>query len=501
MTRRFRLSTLALALAASPFVGPRSASRVLAQTPGDRCRAAESAPACFRRALSVAESAFTRDDDVRLRATALGLFRDACRRNEADACFFAGSVVVTPDLKSTDEAISAKLADAFQLFRRGCTATVRPSGAACTSLAQGFEFGMNGNANADSAFIIYRRGCELGDPTACSRESALLEDRVEFGTGARAAAASLAERACRAGSPGGCSSLNYFIDARLRRMADSLRHTEAFRRAADSSMASARRACAARIWTGCNNLGAAFASGYVGPIVLDSMSYYYKRACDAESVSLVGGASVRLGSGWACQNLGVAAMQSSAHDTAGAMRRFDDGCRLFDKESCTRLAGVVYATNPHLSLLRARTACNEGYARGCSMSAYLLIQPNLEDDAEAVRLGRRACRLNDEYGCYIAGFTIQQKNLAGPTQALKYFRRGCELGEPRECAFVATTLERDLAYPDGAREYYRRACDLGAAGSCWETARSEKLRGNTEKEGEYRATACALDKSYCKRKG
>lgn len=523
-------------------ITPFATQTLRAQTPppAARCRTGESGSQCFRRALDVAEVAFanesaprratttTGQSQRRLQGDALSLLLDACRLKEAEACFFAGTVVATPDSGGTDASIEAKLNDAFKLFREGCDAPSNPSAGACNGLGEAYQFGYGtgGQPSFDSAYVAYRRGCALGSPTACAYQGRLSDGRAELGTGSMAAGMSLVEKGCRGGSPYGCSSIFYFFQDSLRRVPASLRNTPQFRADVKKANTGVRVACNAGLWVACNNVGATFDSPLFRQPNIDSALFYYRGACDAVSVVLPGIGTVSLGEGWSCKNLGERAADAELPDTSKAMAYLEQGCRLLESEACVRLASVGYASHtlpPHLALLRAVEACDEQYARGCSQASWFLTQNELQDVAAAIRFGGQACDANIGWGCNNAGIAAAKSDRVAV--AIKYYRRGCDLQYVYGCSNLGHLLNSTLQFSAGARVYLERACDLlssasvadqvNLADACWQAAQFAAKRGDGVNEGRYRSLACSYDKarvprdevaervegfSHCKRK-
>lgn len=486
------------------------------------CQPAESSDACFRRGLQLAEEAGnvrkgggnTRKADA-LELEALALLRSACTRDEGDACYFAGRLVAMPrgwtlDANATraeagDSAITASLAEAARLFRKGCYSERRPSAAACTGLGDSYTFGLGQAIQLDSAIKILERGCALKSDIACYRWASRLEEHPELGPQRRVLAYELAQKACASGSPTGCVNVAYVTDTALFNVSEAQLRTAAYQRKAQMVAQLDRDSCKKWIAIGCNNVGALFSNGRYGvpPGLtaaqrLDSARYYFTLACEGVPVRVVGRDTTRaLGHGFACRNLGNLLLSAIPPDTAAALVQYRRGCLLFEKRACAELALQEYMfhhDSADVALLRSVTACNEGLGLGCNYAAWLLRQPVFDEPAQSLVYFRRACDLDYGWSCYRLG---ELESTAA--RKAKYHRRACGLLDGNGCFGLASLLEKTFSQPDRALIFYERACVNYVANGCWEAKRIHRARNDLVNEGLDRARACRLDKTFCKK--
>jgi TPR repeat protein len=528
MTPRWKLGTLVLigAVVGQAFViDPRATAQARPVLP--TCQAAESADTCFRRGLQLAEESGNAQKtstnggraDAR-EAEALSLLRSACSRDEGDACYFAGRIVATPrewslDPKASgvgpaDSAITASLAEAAKLFRKGCYEAKRPSAAACTALGDGYTFGIGQPIQLDSAFKVLERGCNLNYEIACFRRAARLDPHPEYGPERRTLAYNLAQKACAGGSPTGCLNVAYVIDTAIARLPEAQHQTEAFQRKAQMVSRLYRESCRQWMAIACSNIGALFENGRYGippgltPAQrLDSARHYYTLACDGVPIRVAGRDTARaLGHGYACWDLGNLAVSAVPPDTAAALVQYRKGCLLFERLACAELALKEYMfhhDSAEVALLRAVTACNERLGAGCNYAGWLLREPAFNQTPQALNESlvyfRRACNLDYAWSCYRLGELEPVTS-----RRAKYYRRACGLQEAYGCNGLASLLETKFAEPDRAVVFYERACTGGMAKACWAAKGIRRTHDDLLNEGLDRTRACALDPQYCKKR-
>ena len=497
-----------------------------AQGPAGALDCRLSAETCFKKGLQLAESAgverkraaTTRKADA-LESQALSLFREACARQEGDACYFAGRLVATPrewplDRTATgvgpaDSAITSSLAEAARLFRKGCYGKTHPSAAACTALGDGYTFGIGQPIQLDSAFKVLERGCTLNYEIACFRRAARLDPHPEYGPERRTLAYNLAQKACAGGSPTGCLNVAYVIDTALARLPEAQQHTEAFQQRAKTVTRLYRESCRQWMAIACSNIGALFDNGRYGIPAglttaqrLDSARHYYRLACDGVPLRIAGRDTARaLGHGYACWNLGNLAISAVPPDTAAALVEYRKGCLLFERLACAELAlkeYMLHHDSADVALLRSVTACNEGLGAGCNYAGWLLREPAFGQTTQSLGQSlvyfRRACDLNYAWSCYRLG-----ELETTPSRRAKYYRRACELVEAYGCNGLASLLETTFAQPDRAVVFYERACTEGMARACWAAKGIRRARDDLLNEGLDRTRACGLDPQYCKK--
>ena len=486
------------------------------------CGSAESAEACFQRGLQLAEEsgndrkgAANAPKADTLESRALALFRSACSRDVADACYFAGRLVATPrewplDPNATgvgpaDSAITASLTEAARLFRQGCYTGKRPSAAACVALGDSYTFGLGQPIQLDSAFKLLERGCSLKYEISCFRWASRLDTHPEYGPGRRVIAYELAQKACAGGSPTGCLGVAYVIDTALSRVPESERTTDAFQKKAKMVSTLYRESCSKWIAIACSNIGALFENGRYGFPTglssaqrLDSARYYYNLACEGVPINAVGHDTTRaLGHGYACRNLGNLALSAVPPDTAAALVQYRKGCLLFERLACAELAlkeYMLHHDSADVALLRSVTACNEGLGAGCNYAGWLLREPAFNQPAQSLVYFRRACDLDYGWSCYRLG-----QLETDPSRKAKYFRRACDLLDGSGCFGLGSLLETSFSQQGRALIFYERACDNGLATGCWAAKGIHRAHDDVLNEGLDRSKACRLDKQYCKK--
>jgi TPR repeat protein len=200
-----------------------------------------------------------------------------------------------------------------------------------------------------------------------------------------------------------------------------------------------KRACEHGSSRGCNNWGAALATGTggIGRDVPRALALY-RQACFG-------------GEAKGCSNLAQAYSE-------GLVSLPKDPSQI---EALTREAGK----------LRDR-GCSAGKGWNCREKAIAI-----GNDPRARALFQKACDLDDPTACSAVGdaFERDAEPLERVTKeqnrarAAYYYRRGCDLGDPRGCESLARHFEMGVGAPLSskyARTYYRRACDGGRASAC-----------------------------------
>lgn len=506
--------------------------RAQRSAPLARCGPRERPEQCLRRAVdaatshtasrAAARSAARGGGPAELPPGLLPLLKDVCARGVGDGCYLAGRLLLTSESDAeaelvsllqdyaTDPRLLATQLHAADLFRAGCEpATGRASAAACWSAGDAFAFGMGPPTDpewstaaprfdADSAFAYYRRGCALGNATACSREAALIAERTELGPLRAEAAERRSAEACRRDSPSGCIQAAAYTLERVRRVPPT-RRTPAHRRESRAALAELRRTCRDGLLPACTRLGAAYADGTLG-VDADSSRHYYRLGCPGP-----GSAGGWLGHGAACRELAALALAGGRRDTAEALRLYETGCRLFDPAACVEQGRLAPRTGDAekdafdriaLFAIACVTARPSGAACRATGEAF---RRDLGDTVRAADFFRRACRLADAGGCLALG-VVEDSLRRRPGAALKPYRLACELGDGGGCAGLSRLL-RDV-YRDGGRadRLLERGCGVGHAPACWELALRRDELADEEEVARLRAAACRFDRGYCKRK-
>lgn len=445
-------------------------------------------------------------------AHVLQLLRTACWREHGDACYIAGRLTMAWGASSPESLLPA-LDSAAALFRHGCGQATRPSAAACNELAELFYYRTGGTDQRDSAMVYYARGCRLGNSTACFRWGARLIEYPELGrVGAQRELAAV-RAACVAGSTGGCVAEQYTLDTLLSHMPDSLHSSAAFRSMAQRSLELARAGCANGNSVACTNLGAAFGAGqYAVPQNRDSAIHYYGLACSGQNVRVSGtGRSTSavhvLGYGPACRILGQELRTSIADPTVAADSAdsaYARGCDItyMYTDACGSLALLRFQRAGDRAARRAAyvlamAACLGSDAVSCRYAGWMLLPQQLDDPAQALSYLHRACQMNDAWSCHLAGL-----NERTGIDSVKSLRRACDLQETTSCLALALFVRQRYGFEAQADTLELRACDLDNALGCWRAMlRYRSLDGADAemREGVYRAKACRLDRTYCKK--
>jgi TPR repeat protein len=475
------------------------------------CPRATSADACYQKGLELANEALSPPVDEPGVRKALEVLLGACERDVGDACYVAGRIAAadTAGLGGTapGDTAAQRVARAARdsvygraavLFAHGCYATDRASAAACNAL--GFTSSYAPEATRpDSALDHLERGCKLGNPTACVRASLLMDDWPAGMGPASTRPAELAERACTAGSPGGCMELARRTSARLAQA--PRRATRAFRAEGQTVRAHLRDACAHGLPPACTQLGATFLPG--DPVFsahADSAAFYLEMACSGAG-GLWGNKPPRLGDGVACGYRGemLLAGEPDPAAVAGALDWFRRGCELVESESCAELAhiGTHYQQIAlPLAQLRAVTACNEDSGYGCWVAGWLYGHEGVGDTVRVRQYFQRACALDYGFGCADLGLLLAEQGATA--DAFKYLRHACALRDGAGCRMYGDQLSW-MGTPERTPIFMVRGCALGDAEACWRAMEQARESQDPVREGEYRSRACRLNRTYCKR--
>jgi TPR repeat protein len=143
------------------------------------------------------------------------------------------------------------------------------------------------------------------------------------------------------------------------------------------------------------------------------------------------------------------------------------------------------------------TACLNGSGYGCD-NAGLQLSTLFVDSTSAGNYLYRSCQLGDPNGCNNLGVLKERSDSEGV--ALKYYRQACEASNSFGCNNLALRLEFGYHSPELAVGYYARACELRTLDSCRRAIAAFDKLGRFDEEARYRAIACQLFASECKRK-
>jgi len=463
-------------------------------------------------------------------STALSTLRSACHAGEPNACDLIGTLLSVPGVQKASERAGAsdsivpELVESVEWVRKACHSPVKAVGSACASLGDAYRFGIGIPINVDSAFTMYDRGCHLGEATACARVGIMLNDRAGPATESDQEILAHFDTACMRGSPYGCGRYARWTDVRMSNSGD--RHSPAARQEAARVLALWRDSCDKQEWLSCNNIGYAFETDIYFPKPnADSADYYFRAACAgirpySDSLILVDNEfvpsdSVWRGDGYACRNIGngyleAAPPRRAKPDTAKAVAFFRIGCFLFENRACARWAEYGFdlfksdsthpqALRPHYAFFQASVACRLDSPEGCNTAAWLLRQEKLRNLPLSVQLYAQACDLGYGWSCYQAG-NVDTRDLGHRENGVKWFRRACNRDIGEACEALAVLLEeRHAASDELTLPLHERACDLDQVDGCWNARRIHRDRRNEMEEGLYRAKACRLNASYCKK--
>ncbi|MGI8619329.1 MAG: hypothetical protein ACR2L6_09620 [Gemmatimonadaceae bacterium] len=447
------------------------------------------------------------------------LFRAACDGGFGDACYFAAEF-------THDYSLAA------DLHERGCY-TQRPSGAACAGAGDVHSLGMGRPRNADSAFVLYRRGCAMDraggrvDHTACyvagrantmtSLPSVVRESLAD----------SLLSIACREGrgSPRGCIDLASSLQRYWEQNQEGRFHSTRYQRDAKRIWAILQGGCSRAFMESCARVGRLFETGsFTRESNADSARHYYELACYGGGDRPARGKAPAASSAVGCQMLGdLLLARGTATDSAAALEHYRLGCDQLSAASCVLHAVHTYGERPVFSIFRVATECVSGSADACFEAARLADRSALTDVARASEYRglaqsyfERGCELDHGGACNGLGVLYAQQlhwidpgGAATPSVAwsdsttllgVKYYRRACGLKNPDGCRNLANALRRSFTGRGEPIEYLRLACALGQPDGCWEALLEYRQLGDALNEGRMRALACRRSQSSCKKK-
>jgi TPR repeat protein len=387
------------------------------------------AEACYRKGLAAAADAVKAQAGsparAQLQVRAKALMRDSCEQGYGQACFALARQLLIGNLHD-----AAARAEAADLYEEGCGLG---GGAACNGLGEAYAYAVGRPRDSVRALAAFRRGCDLGNPTACYRASRRIAEHLpELGSQRFVQAAALADSACDLGSMNGCIMHAYDLEQSLRRATPEVYGRARYAADRDFVVETYRSGCDRGFAVGCNNLGALFEDRALG-FSPDTASarLHYRRGCYGN------GARDRR-SGGACKNLGDLLPDS-------AYSLYSLGCDMLWPPACAALAGLRNQDGRSLismerAALLAATACLQQAAEGCAVAGQLHGLGHLADGAAQRRYYRRGCELADPGSCGRLAFLLSSDG--SPLQAVKYYRRACELPTPSTgCADLADALD------------------------------------------------------------
>lgn len=503
-----------------------------AQTLSDprQCIKAPGAPQCeeitLRRALAVLNADDSRDDSTSARSfsaveRAHRLFRAACDGGFGDACYFAAEFTHVDSL-------------AADLHERGCY-TQRPSGAACAGAGDVVHgLGMGRPRNADSAFVLYRRGCAMDraggrvDRTACYLAGWGANTMTSLPSVVRESLAdSLLFIACREGrgSPRGCIELASSIQRYWERNQDGRFHSTRYQRDAKRIWAILQGGCSRAFMESCAHVGRFFETGsFTRGSNADSARHYYEHACYAGGDRPAPGEAPAGSSAVGCQMLGdLLLARGTATDSSAALEHYRQGCDQLSAASCVLHAVHTYGERPVFSIFRVATECESGSADACFEAARLADRSASTDVARASEYRglaqsyfERGCELDHGGACNGLGDLywpplgwLGRGGASTPSVAwsdsttllrVKYYRRACGLKNPDGCRNLANVLRTSFTGRGEPLEYQQLACTHGHSEACWDAMLEYRKLGDVASEGRMRGLACRRSSMYCKKK-
>ena len=169
-------------------------------------------------------------------------------------------------------------------------------------------------------------------------------------------------------------------------------------------------------------------------------------------------------------------------DYPSAQTFFSAGCEQGDLESCAALSDMVFLghgtpVDLKRALILARSCCDKRSGRGCNVLARIYRFGHIlgKDDVKASALVRQACELNFGPGCTRAGVECLGRQDYSCAHAL--LQKACDLGHGLGCANLAH-LETNS---DKALSLNRLACD-SMQPSCVRLAQMYRLGEGVEKD-------------------
>jgi TPR repeat protein len=318
-----------------------------------------------------------------------------CQGGLLDACSVLGE----------EKLLRAKDTSVLALFERGCA---RGQASDCMWLAAAAGDGVGRTADAKAALELDRRACSLGSAGGCYRLSAAYYtgegvtqddaqgDRVLDESCARGVAESCVylasvreqdgdkrmiaayERACAAGSPGGCTR------------AAELHH--AVHHAADAALPFEIRACLLRDAGSCARVGALGWEHQAG-IDDDEGVHAAARGCKLGSVEACFVTARFLGAG---RGVPLDVEHSRSMMAKACAANWGPACAEAAFSDHFRRIGTSVE---HAAL--AQHACELGAARGCTFYAWLNLAGDgvALDEGTAVEIFKHACALGDDGAC------------------------------------------------------------------------------------------------------
>ncbi|PRP99015.1 putative beta-lactamase HcpD precursor [Enhygromyxa salina] len=416
----------------------------------------------------------------------VALYERGCRDGDGYAC---GSLGL---LYSLGTGVPRDLDRAGGLFAHACEAG---DALACGNLGWMHLRGIGFPEDRDGGVKLLDDACEAGDGRSCYRLGLHLAEQGpdhEAGTTAEGEAARLWRRGCELGSPDACTALSVsFIDG------ESGGEFGGDPGAGDQRLAVdlARYGCQEGSAAGCTLAGQIFALGWNVEQDRTTAEAYFRYACDLGDVDGCEVLASWLGAG-ADANPDANPDEDRAADEAAAAELWVRGrslrersCSEGELEDCIVL-GAYYVRGLGVDKDFGRAvelygqACEGGVTLACTQRAQILITGSLRgpesgDDqdrleanyAEAFELLSQGCAAGDPLACVWLGLAYHRGRgvEADGEKAAEYYGRGCEQRFAFGCIGMGKLHEQGFGVAKNrraARRFFAQACDLGANKFC-----------------------------------
>lgn len=432
-------------------------------------------------------------DDRDYRA-ALSAYACACNAGDSDGCNMAGY------LRMNGWGAQRDLQGAKALFARSCGAG---NGDGCGWLGTA-RYLAREITNAD-AFVLIRKGCEMGGKLACARVGGELVRGKHLGKVDHERARKLLARTCRAGVPYGCQMMAVLVqdqkesDEIVRswyregcqlgdslccyELGESLRWKSSDKKDWKSAVEAWEKGCAYGHADACDSLGEAHRLGEGVAEDRKKSARLYERAC-------------KFGSKDGCLNWGLAWVHGDAGpaDVSKAFEPISRACDAGQGKACFWLgleymSGENVAQNVPRAVSSQYRACELGVAVACGNLLDMLDEGKELEVGAPVLLGilEKSCQMRNDWGCYELGIaygygvTVEKSG----ERAISYLRQGCSRGLADACnrmAIFLTATDSREAHAEAAA-LHTIACSGGDAFSCNELGYLYALGKGVDQDG------------------
>jgi TPR repeat protein len=252
-----------------------------------------------------------------------------------------------------------------------------------------------------------------------------------------------------------------------------------------------QRACDAKDWGSCYDLGVAYEHGT--GVVRDPQraAALYTLGCDAGDKDCCAGLAVLLTRG-----------EGVEKDPARAAQLVSKPCDAGSAKACY-LLGSAYskgngvAADPTRALALFNKSCDGGFGEACAMLGTLYAEGSggvAKDAARAAAFDLKGCNRGSARACtnlgvsYDDGLGVAQDR----TLALQYTRRGCEGGSAAGCLNLGNAYEDGIGISqdlERAAVLFKSACDLGSTEACSKVEARRRVIAATGGDGDLRSLA------------